>query len=258
MPGPVFERELTTTARSGRAFALRSTYGLALLAVVVATYRNACGTDLDPGPTQVTRLAGDLFRNLVLAQGVAVVLLTPALVAGAIAGEAQRKTLHDLLTTELTAAEIVLGKLAARLLHVGVLVAAGLPFLLLAGLLGGVDPRLVVLSVAATLTTAFFLGGPLDPRLDPGPDRPGGHEPRLHPGADLADPARRRRLPPAPLRAGRPATPRVGRAGQRLGRADQPLLAPAGVARPAASGRRGPGPARSSAWPASRCSTGRP
>ena len=114
MPGPVFERELAATARSGRAFALRSIYGLALLAVAIATYRN-----LDPGPMQVTRLAGDLFRNLVQAQAVAVILLTPALVAGAIAGEAQRGTLQDLLTTDLTAAEVVLGKLAARLLHVG-------------------------------------------------------------------------------------------------------------------------------------------
>jgi hypothetical protein len=44
MLGPVFEHELAITARKGRAFALRSAYGLALFAVLVAGYRNACGT----------------------------------------------------------------------------------------------------------------------------------------------------------------------------------------------------------------------
>ncbi len=159
MLGPVFERELATTARSARAFALRSTYDLVLLAVVVATYRDTCGTDLDLDSMQVTSFAEGLFRNLVYTQAVAVVLLTPALVAGAIAGEAQRKTLDDLLMTALTGAEIVLGKLAAGLLHLGVLVAAGLPILLLAGMLGGVDLRLMILSLAGTITLAFFLGG---------------------------------------------------------------------------------------------------
>ncbi len=101
----------------------------------------------------------ELFQNLVLVQGGAVVLLTPALVAGAIAGEIQRKTLGDLLTSDLTSTEIILGKLAARLLHLLLLVAAGLPILLLTGLLGGLDPWLVLASVAATLSTAFFLGG---------------------------------------------------------------------------------------------------
>jgi len=154
--GPVFERELTTTARSARAFAMRSVYAAAVLAVVAAGPRDAPG--VNPA-ARLTGLAGEVFWHLVLAQGAAVLLLTPALVAGAIAVEVERKTLHDLLTSTLTSAEIVVGKMAARLLHVAVLVAAGLPILLAAGLLGGIDVRLVGLSVAATLTTAFFLAG---------------------------------------------------------------------------------------------------
>ena len=53
-------------------------------------------------------------------QGIAVLLLTPTLVAGVIADERQRKTLHYLLASRLSSGEIILGKLAARLLHVGV------------------------------------------------------------------------------------------------------------------------------------------
>jgi hypothetical protein len=162
MLGPVFERGLAISARKGRSYALRSAYGLALLAVLVAGYRNALGTDLVSRPlsdTHVTKFARELFWHLVLMQGVAVVVLTPASVAGAIADEVQRKTLGDLLTSDLSAAEIVLVKLAVRLLHVGLLVIAGLPILLLTGLLSRLAPRLVLASVAATLSTAFFLGG---------------------------------------------------------------------------------------------------
>ena len=72
---------------------------------------------------RAVQFARELFQNLVLAQGAIVAFSTPALVAGAIAGEVRRKTLGDLLTSDLTTAEIVLGKLAARLLHVGLLVA---------------------------------------------------------------------------------------------------------------------------------------
>ena len=70
-----------------------------------------------------------------------------------------KKTLQALLTSDLSGAEIGLGKLAARLSHVGTLVATGLPPLVVSGLVGGVDPRLLLASVGATLSTAFFLGG---------------------------------------------------------------------------------------------------
>ncbi|MEA2593338.1 MAG: hypothetical protein QOD62_3169, partial [Actinomycetota bacterium] len=112
--GPVFERELTSTARRGRFYALRSAYGLGLLAVLVASGRNG-PPNFDTDALAGVRIARDLFQNLLLVQGIAVVFLTPALVAGAIAEETQRKTLPELLTSDLSSFEIVLGKLAARL-----------------------------------------------------------------------------------------------------------------------------------------------
>src|SRR5262249_43268618 len=84
-------------------------------------------------------------------------LLTPALVAGVIAEEKQRKTLHYLLASRLSSTEIVVGKLAARMLHVGVFLAIGLPVTSLLSLFGGVDPLAVVLVFAGTLSTALFL-----------------------------------------------------------------------------------------------------
>ena len=155
--GPVFAREQVVAARGHRFYALRSAYGLGLLAVIVVTGR-ATESRLDFGTISGARIAATLFKNLLVAQGLATVFLTPALVAGAIAQEYQRRTLHELLASDLTSAEVVLGKLAARLSSVAVLVATGLPLLVAMGLLGGVEPSLVLGALAATLSTALFLG----------------------------------------------------------------------------------------------------
>ena len=55
--------------------------------------------------------------------------------------------------------EIVVGKLVAGLVQYTTCLAAGLPVMILLPLLGGVDPRWVVLVYGATGSTAFFLAG---------------------------------------------------------------------------------------------------
>ncbi len=84
-------------------------------------------------------------------------MLTPALVAGAIADEKRRKTLHYLLASRLTGPEIVLGKLLVRMLYVGVLLGVSFPVMSLLVLLGGIDPMLVLFCGAGLLSTAWFL-----------------------------------------------------------------------------------------------------
>ncbi len=95
--------------------------------------------------------------GITLGQEILVLVLTPALVAGVIADEKKRKTLHYLMASQLTSSEIVLGKLFVRMLYVGVLLGVSVPVMSLLVMLGGIDPRLVVLSCGATLSTAWFL-----------------------------------------------------------------------------------------------------
>ena len=89
----------------------------------------------------------------------AVALLTPAYVAGAIADEKDRKTLEFLLATDLRSREIVLSKLASRLANLTLFVLTGLPILSLIQFLGGVDPNLVLAGFAVTALTMAGLGG---------------------------------------------------------------------------------------------------
>ena len=105
----------------------------------------------------VSWFAFSTFCGITIGQEILVLVLTPALVAGVIADEKQRKTLHYLMASRLTSAEIVLGKLLVRMLYVTVLLGVSLPVLSLLVLLGGVDPLLVLLSCGATLSTGWFL-----------------------------------------------------------------------------------------------------
>jgi ABC-type transport system involved in multi-copper enzyme maturation permease subunit len=164
-PGPVFDVELTTQARRARGYVVRVAYGLFLVWVLLSTYATI-GRSSPGGPpgrqatvNEMSFYAQITFLNVAFLQAVAVLALTPVLVAGAIAGERQRRTLHYLLSSRLTSGEIVVGKLLARLLMLGVVLAVGLPVLSLLTLLGGVDPRLVALGFAADVSIAVFLGG---------------------------------------------------------------------------------------------------
>jgi ABC-type transport system involved in multi-copper enzyme maturation permease subunit len=166
LPGPVFHAELLTTARRARYYAIRTLYVLALLFVLWSTYEStlaAAGSSQRASDTYpiaiMNKFGASLFRSFAIAQAITVAALTPALVAGTIATEKQRKTLHYLLGSQLTSREIVLGKLCARFLHIGVFVAMGLPIFSLLTLFGGVDFWLILGVYGLTLSGAFFLAG---------------------------------------------------------------------------------------------------
>src|SRR5262249_28601690 len=68
-----------------------------------------------------------------------------------------RKTLEFLLATELRNREIVLGKLASRLLSLTLFLLTGLPILSLTQLWGGVDVGVLLLAFACTGVTMLSL-----------------------------------------------------------------------------------------------------
>src|SRR6185312_10617185 len=121
LPGPVFTFEMVITARRGRLYAVRAFYATVLLLIlwtVHSAWKSAYEGEL---PNRMVPFFGlSAFAGIAVGQELLVLLLTPALVAGAIADEKQRKTLHYLLASRLTGPEIVLGKLMVRMLYVGV------------------------------------------------------------------------------------------------------------------------------------------
>jgi ABC-type transport system involved in multi-copper enzyme maturation permease subunit len=158
--GPVVRYELITTARRGRFYLARVVYGLALLLLLWNEFRSF-NTNHPGGGTieQVQTFAEATFIQFAGAQGAAVLCLIPALIAGVIADEHQRKTLHYLLASRLSSAEIVLGKLGGRLVHVGTFIALGIPVVCLLALYGGLNPENVWELYLGTFTTVIFASG---------------------------------------------------------------------------------------------------
>ena len=158
--GPVFWYDLVRLGRQGKYFVFRCLFALVLLLILYGLYTSFVEDLASYTTLQTIRPTG---RNLVVlgiqarlstfgerffaiytvAQFSLLFLLTPSLVAGAVTEEKQRRTMDYLLTTELTHAEIVLGKLNARVLILFLLSLSGLPVLSLVQLFGGIDYELV-------------------------------------------------------------------------------------------------------------------
>ena len=113
--GPVFNAELTLTSRRARYYVIRFLYGLIILFQVYLTYQASTwrfgNGARDLNINEMSEFASTMWRTFAVVQSVVVLLLTPALVGGTIADERQRKTLHYLLTSQLSGVEIVLSKL---------------------------------------------------------------------------------------------------------------------------------------------------
>jgi ABC-type transport system involved in multi-copper enzyme maturation permease subunit len=156
---PVLHWELIAIARRERYYVIRWIYGIVLFVFIFGPillsgglYRNQ---ELEH--RRLAELNEFFFGVIMVTAGLAVLTLTPALVAGAIAEEKQRRGFEIVLTTTLSSIEIVLGKLLARMCQLVVILSLTVPVFCLLSLNGGVDVGLVVLGYLVTLTTGFLL-----------------------------------------------------------------------------------------------------
>ena len=156
---PIFRAEARVSARRASSYTTRAAYGFVLLGLFWAFQRSL--DDWSAGgllpSNELARFAAAAFEWLAVGQALIVMAVLPAVIAGSIAEERSRQTLAGLLATRLSGAAIVLDKLLAKMLQIGVLLAVGLPIAWLLGLLGGIDPRSFVYAYSGTLSTALFL-----------------------------------------------------------------------------------------------------
>ena len=164
--GPLFWYELQRLPRR-RLHLWRVLYaGALLLGLVVVYLRTFPG--LPPlealaNPGELDRAGNAAFAETFLmaflaVQQIAVIVLTPLYAAGSIADEKERRTFDFLLSSPLPHYQILLGKLLARLVYVGSIIAVGWPVLMLTFLFGGVDPEHLLAGFVIAAITAVFLG----------------------------------------------------------------------------------------------------
>ncbi len=113
---------------------------------------------IDPGFHPGSLLTGGLVAAEV-AQVFLALLLSPALVAGAIAGEKDRGTLAMLLASRLNTSDIIFGRLVGSFSQVALILAAGVPPLLLLAALCHTDLYQMLLLVALPVAVALGSAG---------------------------------------------------------------------------------------------------
>ncbi len=156
--GPVLFYDMIRSARRSRYFLLRGFYSLVLLLVLFFVWMSVPAQNIS-ARERSSRLAMDYFEIFSIVQLVAVALLTPAYMAGAISEEKDRKTLEFLLATDLRNREIVFSKFLSRFAHLLLFMLTGLPILSLLQFLGGIDPNLVFAGFVFTMLTVIGIGG---------------------------------------------------------------------------------------------------
>lgn len=161
--GPIFSVELYTSGRRTRYFVVRVLYALILLCALWLNYQSAFSnyTLVDyaagaPGEHTIAEMASfasTFFTTFTWMQLFAVLMLTPAMVAGTVAQEHERRTIEYLLVSPLRNSEIVLGKLVPRVMAVSMQLLVGLPVLAIAMLLGGIGPDALLTAFLVMLIT---------------------------------------------------------------------------------------------------------
>ena len=98
------------------------------------------------------------FGAIMNTEFILILIAVPVALAGSICGDKERGNLLPMLLTDLADAEIVLGKLAGRLVPLLGMVGCSLPVLALGALLGGIDPAALAGMLAIAVAMAVLVG----------------------------------------------------------------------------------------------------
>jgi ABC-type transport system involved in multi-copper enzyme maturation permease subunit len=153
--GPVFECETSIASRRWQTYVARSI----LLAALLAALSTIAVSEDFPAAGAIGRYADlgeSYFYAMIGVELTLVMLAAPAATAGAICLDRSRGTLSHVLATGLSSAEIILGKLAARLAPIMALVAGTYPVMAISSLLGGMDPIALTLGLAIIVAVAIL------------------------------------------------------------------------------------------------------
>ena len=171
-PGPVFVYEWLTTSRRWQPYAMRAVFVWLVLigmAIVEGDRPTQARRPL-VSPHDAAVIGEQIYRTVALIELTLVLLVAPAVTAGAVCLDKARGTLDHMLVTDLSNAEIVLGKLGARLIPVLGLIACTVPVLALASLLGGIDPMALVglflVAIGCAVRGRLAGDGPVDLRAE--------------------------------------------------------------------------------------------
>ena len=152
---PVMLKELRGRMRGLRGFAIITIFLILMSFFTILLYllRVPQGGVVVTGELGRLLFIGILFIELML-----IIFIVPALTAGAITSERERKTYDLLQTTLITKAAFVVGKMQSALGYIALLLFSAIPLQSIAFLFGGVSESEMVLALLILAVSAAALG----------------------------------------------------------------------------------------------------
>ncbi|MBM4052586.1 MAG: hypothetical protein FJ270_07605 [Planctomycetes bacterium] len=151
---PIAVRVVTGASRRTRHLHLRAGF-LGLMATILTLALLFTSSE---GMRGLAASGAQAFTLVSYGQVLAICLLTPVFMAGAIAHESSPRTWDIMLTTPLSSAQIVLGNLLGRLFFVVALLLSTFPLFAVTQLFGGVSGGSIMGSYAIAASTAILVG----------------------------------------------------------------------------------------------------
>ena len=156
--GPVFTREAVVAPRRRKLYVFRTVYAISLLLLMCTAWMILVRTQVIRNLGDMARFGAILFQILAPLQLVLIMFMAAVQSASSVAIEKDKQTLILLLMTRLSNSELVLGKLFASLLGIGVMLMTALPIFMLIVLFGGTSFSQVGWTFAVTGITALAAG----------------------------------------------------------------------------------------------------
>lgn len=152
---PVMVKELRGRMRGVRGFAIISIFLtlMSFFTILLYLLRVPAG-----GVVVTGDLGRDLFIGVLFIELMLIIFIVPALTAGAITTERERKTYDLLQTTLITKATFVVGKMQSALGYIVLLLLSAIPLQSIAFLFGGVSEAELILALLVLLVSAIALG----------------------------------------------------------------------------------------------------
>ena len=158
MDNPVITKELKGRMRGRQGFIIIGSY-IALISffiVLIYVFLAVDGGISNGDPSFLQTVGKVIFSTVVLLELLMLGFIGPALTAGAISSERERKTIDLLRTSLLSARSLVFGKLSSAVIFLLLLIFTAIPVQSLAFFLGGVGMAEMVVSTLMLIVTAIF------------------------------------------------------------------------------------------------------
>lgn len=157
MRNPVYSREMKVSSRSIRLPLILMLFNGILALVTLLNMYSAVAQVESAAAIQYSSFM-DMFEFVTTIEFILLMFIVPAVTASSISGERERQTLELMLTTRMTAHQVVMGKLMSALSTLLLLIVSSFPAVAQVFVYGGITWGDVVWLLLCYITSAFFAG----------------------------------------------------------------------------------------------------